>query len=84
MHELIANLGMLLWAIAKVAIVCGIAPGIAIAIFANYFRIVEVGFEQVRGGQLAKQQSEAHRDGTDRPRASLDWATSPPRKVRAA
>lgn len=80
---MILNLLLFLYAIAKLCFLCGFAFSIPAMIFAE-FRIVEVGIEQVRGEQLAKQQSGEHREDTDLSAGSLDWATSSPRNVRCA
>jgi len=69
---MIANLCLLFLAIAKVALLTGLGPAIAIAILYECFgvRIVRVGIEKVSGpAQLAKAPGEQM------------WATSPARKI---
>jgi hypothetical protein len=68
------NFSLLLYAIAKVGVVCGLLPGIAIAMFFEKCRVIEFGVETVfRGEQLATLSD-----------ADSSWATSSPRKVRCA
>lgn len=72
---MIANLSLLFFALWKAGMLTGVLPAIAIAIFFERFRIVDIGIEQVpEGGQLAH----------DTEPTCASWATSPPRKVRAA
>lgn len=81
----LTTFALFLYAIAKVAVLCGFLPGVAIAILAERcgFRIVAFGVEQVRSesrlsrfekrdGQLAREQS------------VCSMASSPSRKVRTA
>jgi hypothetical protein len=62
------NLGLFFFALAKVLVLTGLGPAIAIAIL----------FESFRGGQLAK----IHRDGLMP--AAVNRATSLPRNLRRA
>ena len=83
----LSNFALLLYAIARAAILCGILPGMAIAILAECcgFRIVAFGVEQVRSGSRLSRFEK--RDGQLArliPSRSLQGATSPSRKVRHA
>lgn len=74
-HEF-TNFLIFLFAIAKVSLLCGLLPGIAIAVIAERYgyQVVAFGVEESSGdGQLAQI-----------PTQSLQWATSPSRKVRCA
>lgn len=72
---MIANLSLLFFALWKAGMLTGVLPAIAIAIFFERFRIVEIGIEQVpEGGQLV---------GVVEVPPQARMACSP-RKVRAA
>jgi hypothetical protein len=71
---MISNLSLLFFALWKAGMLTGVLPGIAIAIFFGRFRIVAIGMEQVRGGQLVGVVEVP-------PQGRI---ASPPRKVRAA
>lgn len=81
------NFALFLYAIAKVAVLCGFLPGVAIAILAERsgFRIVAFGVEQVRS--VSRLSRFEKRDGQLArliPNRTLQRATSPSRKVRTA
>lgn len=73
----LSNLCFFAWMLAKVSLLCGFLPGIAIAILCERcgFRVVEFGVEQVRDGQLANALSNSAAPNR------LRWATSPSRKL---
>lgn len=83
---MISNLTLLSLAIAKAALYTGIGPAIAIVVLyeVSGMRIVRVGIEKVSAsGQLATRDFPKERESPTAMTPS-DWATSPPRKVRAA
>jgi hypothetical protein len=74
---MISNLSLLFFALWKAGMLTGVLPGIVIAVFFGRYRIVEVGFEQVRGGSEGTGAKQAENGSALVPIA-------PPRKVRAA
>jgi hypothetical protein len=82
----LSNFFLFLYAIAKVAVLCGFLPGVALAILGEHFgfRIVAFGVEQVRSeSRLSRFEK---RDGQLARKDALNrvLATSPSRKVRHA
>lgn len=80
----LSNVFLFLYAIAKVAVLCGFLPGVAIAILAERcgFRIVEFGIEQVRSeSRLSRFEKRDGQLARLIPSTSLQGATSPSRKV---
>ncbi|MGH9496006.1 MAG: hypothetical protein ACRD3B_13485 [Candidatus Sulfotelmatobacter sp.] len=75
----IVNFSLLLYAIAKAGMMCGLLPGIAIAILLERFRVTEFGVETSSGGE---QLAEDQRNWIPGPNPIM--ATSSPRKVRCA
>lgn len=83
---MISNLTLLSLAIAKAALYTGIGPALVIIAICKVsgVRIVDVGIEKVSAsGQLATRDFPEERENSLAMTPS-DWATSPPRKVRAA
>ena len=69
----LSNLSLFIRAIAKVLLMTGLGLGGALALVAELYgvRIVELGFEQVRGGQLAMQKRLSAFTSFRRPATSL-------------
>jgi hypothetical protein len=74
---MISNLCLFAYAIAKALLLTGLGPGLVAGFLWSRVRVIEIGFEKVRGGQLARQNDRTFN-------TSESWATSPPRKVRVA
>ena len=84
---MISNLALLFHAILKAGMLCGILPGIALAVACECcgFRIVKVGFEKVRSeGRLSRFETRDGQLARLIPNRTLQRATSPSRKVRTA